>query len=118
MSTTSVAIALAVGAMCQSSDLLQSTPSDPVRRTEPARHGPSFHAPVRVQVDGEAVRVESPGWAAPCWADVDGDGDDDLLVGQFAGGKIRVYENDGDGKLGEGRWLEAGGQIATVPGVW
>ena len=32
-----------------------------------------FAKPVRLDGGGEAVRVESPGYAAPCWADIDGD---------------------------------------------
>ncbi len=77
-----------------------------------------FEAPVMMKAGDQAVRVESPGYAAPCWADCDGDGKKDLLVGQFNGGKIRVFKNLGDGKLAEGTWLEADGQVATVPGVW
>ena len=77
-----------------------------------------FKEPVRVLADGQGIRVESPGFAAPCWADVDGDGTKDLLVGQFAGGKIRWFKNDGEGKLAKGRWLEAGGEVAKIPGVW
>ena len=77
-----------------------------------------FEDPVRLKADGVPVRVESPGWAAPCWADVNGDGKRDLLVGQFNGGKIRVYSNLGDGKLGAGEWLQAEGEVAEVPGVW
>jgi hypothetical protein len=77
-----------------------------------------FQPPVRLKADGAAVRVESPGYAAPCWADIDGDGLKDLLVGQFNGGKIRVYKNLGDGKFAAGKWLEADGQVAEVPGVW
>jgi hypothetical protein len=64
------------------------------------------------------VRVERPGYASPCWADVDGDGKKDLLVGQFSGGKIRVFKNRGDGVLNAGEWLQAGGKVAEVPGVW
>ena len=80
--------------------------------------GALFHPPVRL-MGGEAfVRVERPGYASPCWGDVTGDGEPDLLVGQFAGGKIRVYEHLGDGELGEGQWLRAEGEIAEVPGVW
>jgi hypothetical protein len=77
-----------------------------------------FERPVRLKAGGEAVRVESPGYACPCWADIDGDGKKDLLVGQFNGGKIRFCKNLGDGKLAEGVWLQAGGQVAEVPGVW
>jgi hypothetical protein len=77
-----------------------------------------FQPPVRLEAGGVPVRVESPGWAAPCWADIDGDGKKDLLVGQFHGGKIRVYRNLGDGKLAAGEWLKAEGAVAEVPGVW
>jgi hypothetical protein len=77
-----------------------------------------FKPPVRLEANGVAVRVESPGYAAPCWADIDGDGRKDLLVGQFNGGKIRVYRNLGDGKLATGEWLKAEGAVAEVPGVW
>ena len=67
---------------------------------------------------GEPVCVEAPGYAAPCWADVDGDGHKDLLVGQFNNGRIKVYKGDKAGKLAKGEWLQAGGKTATVPGVW
>ena len=77
-----------------------------------------FEAPVLVMGGGEPVRVGSPGYAAPCWADVDGDGRQDLLVGQFKGGKIKVYPGGADGKLGKGEWLQAEGEVASVPGVW
>jgi hypothetical protein len=77
-----------------------------------------FERPVRLKADGVAVRVESPGYAAPCWADIDGDGNKDLLVGQFNKGKIRLFKNLGEGKLAAGVWLNADGQVAEVPGVW
>ena len=77
-----------------------------------------FQPPVRLKADGAAVRVESPGWAAPCWADIDGDGKKDLLVGQFNKGKIRVFKNLGEGKLAGGVWLKADGQVTEIPGVW
>jgi hypothetical protein len=77
-----------------------------------------FTEPVRLKAGDAHVRVESPGWAAPCWHDVDGDGKKDLVVGQFNDGKMRIYRNLGAGKLAEGRWLEAGGQVAEVPGIW
>jgi hypothetical protein len=77
-----------------------------------------FQPPVRLTADGVAIRVESPGYAAPCWADIDGDGKQDLLVGQFSQGKIRVYKNLGGGKLAAGAWLQADGIDAEIPGVW
>jgi hypothetical protein len=102
-----------------------------------------FAEPVRMQGGDEPVRVERPGYASPCWADIDGDGKKDLLVGQFNGGKIRVFKNLGDAKLAAGQWLKAEGQptasdlksqlsqlyakvvgaegeedVAQVPGVW
>ena len=42
-----------------------------------------FQPPTRIEAGGVPVRVDSPGYAAPCWADIDGDGKKDLLVGQF-----------------------------------
>lgn len=80
--------------------------------------GAAFHKPVRLEAAGKVIQVEEPGFAFPCWADVDGDGKKDLLVGQFHEGKIAVYRGLGGGKLGERRWLEAGGTVAEVPGVW
>lgn len=77
-----------------------------------------FQDPTRMTAGGEAIRVERPGYAAPCWQDVDGDGHKDLLVGQFSGGKIKVYKGDGSGKLAKGEWLQADGETAEVPGVW
>ena len=77
-----------------------------------------FTEPVRMKAGDGYARVESPGWAAPCWHDVDRDGKKDLVVGQFHDGKMRLYRNLGEGKLAEGKWLEAGGEIAKVPGIW
>src|SRR4051812_27599050 len=100
---------------------------------------PEFHPPGRAQAGGGPgrvekpgwacpgrgrkaagvpVRVENPGWACPCWADIDGDGKKDLLVGQYNGGKIRVYKNLGVGELAQGEWLKADGAVAEVPDVW
>ena len=32
-----------------------------------------FEKPVRLMADGEYVKTEAPGYAAPCWTDVNGD---------------------------------------------
>ena len=79
---------------------------------------PRFHPPVRLKADGVAIRVESPGFASPCWADLDGDGKMDLLVGQFNQGKIQVFKGLGGGRFAKGSWLRAEGKVAEVPGVW
>ncbi|HZN40852.1 MAG TPA: hypothetical protein VFD82_18750 [Planctomycetota bacterium] len=78
---------------------------------------PQFEAPVRLKAGASYVKVEAPGYAFPCWADVDGDKKGDLVVGQFARGALKFYKNLGGGKLAEGKWIEAGGK-AEVPGVW
>lgn len=77
-----------------------------------------FEAPARLKAADGYVRTEAPGFAAPAWHDVDGDGKKDLVVGQFAGGKIRAYKNTGAGTFAPGEWLMAGGKVAEVPGVW
>ena len=77
-----------------------------------------FQDPVRLKAGDAAVRVESPGYAAPCWADLDADGKSELLVGQFRDGKIRVFKHQAAEKFDPGEWLQAGGEVAQVPGVW
>lgn len=77
-----------------------------------------FKPPVRLMAGDAAVRVESPGYACPCWADIDGDGKKELLVGQFNKGKIRVYKHLDEANFAAGTWLQAEGKVAEVPGVW
>ena len=77
-----------------------------------------FEQPQRLEAGGEPIAVEAPGYAAPCWADVDGDGKKELLVGQFRGGRIQIFRHEGDAKFAAGEWLKADGEIAEVPGVW
>lgn len=77
-----------------------------------------FEAPVRLKGGESAIRVEAPGYACPTWADVDGDGKKDLIVGQFAQGKMQVFKGLGGTKFAAGEWLKAEGKVAEVPGVW
>lgn len=81
-----------------------------------------FEKPVRIKAGGEFVRVEGPGYAAPCLADLDRDGKMDLLVGQFNKGKIYVFKGEskasGEMKFADGDWLKVDGAVAEVPGVW
>ena len=83
-----------------------------------AAEEPRFHPPVRLKAGGVPIQVEAPGYAAPCLADVDGDGQMDLLVGQFNKGKIQFFKGLGGGTFAKGTWLQAEGKAAEVPGVW
>lgn len=77
-----------------------------------------FEAPMRLEAGGEPIFVESPGYGAPSWFDVTADGIDDLVLGQFAGGKVQIFPGLKGGGLDSGRWLEVAGKVAEVPGVW
>lgn len=78
--------------------------------------GADFASPVRLKSGAAAIRVESPGFAAPCWAELDGK--PHLLVGQFNDGKIRVFRHLRAENFASGEWLKAEGEVAEVPGVW
>ena len=77
-----------------------------------------FHEPKVLTSGGKPIKIESPGFACPAWVDLDGDGREELLIGQFAKGKISVFQHNGDLTFGDREWLQAGGEDAEVPGVW
>jgi hypothetical protein len=77
-----------------------------------------FEPPVRLKAGDAAIRVESPGYAYPCWADLPGTGQKHLFVGQFNQGKIRAFKQVSGEEFAPGDWLKAEGKIAEVPGVW
>ena len=77
-----------------------------------------FEKPVRLTFKGKPIKVEQPGYAAPCFADIDADGKRELLVGQFADGKMRVFKGLDGTNFASRRWLKAEGKVAEVPGVW
>ncbi len=56
--------------------------------------GNDLAAPVRLEAAGQVIDTEV-GHAAPFVYDFDGDGTQDLLVGQFGNGLLTIYRNDG-----------------------
>lgn len=84
--------------------------------------GYEFEAPQRIKAGDEFVKVESPGYACPTLADLDGDDKLDLVVGQFHNGHMKFFKNVSTDKkslkFAAGKWLKTGGEQAVVPGVW
>lgn len=84
--------------------------------------GDQFADPVRIKAGDEFVSVESPGYACPTMADVDGDGKDDLVIGQFSNGNMQFCKNvstaDAEPQFASPTWLKTNGERAIVPGVW
>jgi len=76
----------------------------------------TFEKGVKVTADGKPIDVNI-GHLVPCSVDWDNDGKKDLLVGQFEGGKIRLYLNQGTNEapvLNDFTYLQAGGKIISL----
>lgn len=72
--------------------------------------------PFLVKAGEEPISVTT-GHSAPVFKDWDGDGLPDLLVGQFDGGRLRIYKNVGtreQPRFKDFVWFEVGGKIASV----
>lgn len=57
-----------------------------------------FEDPVPFMSSGQPIDVEHEGHAAPFVGDIDGDGRDDLLVGEAYTSRLRIYRNTGNGR--------------------
>src|SRR5262245_8937197 len=77
---------------------------------EKPKPGPELAPPVAVLAADRPIDVDI-GHAAPCLADLLGEGKPQLLAGQFGEGKLRVYRNAGtakEPKFKEFEWFKAG----------
>ncbi|MBX3437483.1 MAG: VCBS repeat-containing protein [Planctomycetaceae bacterium] len=77
-----------------------------------------FAPDVRVEAGGAPIDVACFRGAGPCVGDFDGDGLNDLLVGQNLPARLRIYRNLGTREqplLIDFEWFRAGGEIAELP---
>jgi hypothetical protein len=78
---------------------------------------PELESPIRLEAAGKPIDTDI-GHAAPFVCDFDGDGIRDLLVGQFGGGALWIYRNEGTNsqpKLTAGVKFKDGKEDGCVP---
>lgn len=78
---------------------------------------PVFDAPSAIQANGVPINVGYGGNASPFMVDWNGDGKQDLLLGQYDLGKIRFYANIGenyDPVFGDFVYLQADGADVSL----
>jgi hypothetical protein len=79
--------------------------------------GDELAPPVRLEAAGKPIDTDV-GHAAPFVYDWDGDGVKDLLVGQFGGGALWIFRNEGTNaapKLAAGVKFKQGAKDGVVP---
>ena len=79
--------------------------------------GAAMRNGVRLEAGGEVIDVEI-GHLVPCVTDWNEDGRKDLVVGQFSGGRIRLYLNygtDSEPVFNRFSYLQAGGAEIRLP---
>lgn len=74
--------------------------------------------PVRIEAAGQPIDTPKIGHSAPFVGDWDGDGVRDLLVGQFDGGVLWIFRNEGTDaqpRLAAGVKFKDGSEDGRVP---
>jgi hypothetical protein len=77
---------------------------------------PSFQSVELLEANGSPIQATT-GNGSPCVTDWNGDGKKDLLLGQFSGGKIRLFLNSGTNSapvLTTSTFLQADGRDISV----
>ncbi len=78
---------------------------------------PVFDVPVAIRANGTPINVGYGGNASPFMVDWNGDAKQDLLLGQYDGGKVRFYANIGthyNPTFGSFSYLQADGSDIAV----
>ena len=80
--------------------------------------GDDLHPPRLLHAGGEPIVLDGTWSAAPLVQDWDGDGLDDLIVGDSTGGRLRIYRNIGKRTAPEYdrvEWLRIGDDTLWIP---
>ena len=94
-----------------------SGPAPPFASREPAQLSSELALPVRIEAAGVPIDTDV-GHAAPFEGDFDGDGVNDLLVGQFGEGLLWVFRNEETNaapRLAAGAKFKEGKEEGRVP---
>ena len=80
-----------------------------------------LHRPRLLQAAGKPMVLAGTWSAAPIVVDWDGDGREDLIVGDTTGGRLRFYRNIGKRTAPEyaaSEWVRVGGVPLQLPTPW